>query len=95
MQFAGVSIPASTLEYLDQCRTQIWLVPKDDVPFNMTNVYSLMDPEHFPARQVFSDEFRDIFFRRYTKQGSSKYFDIWKCDARPASQTAATQILGR
>ncbi len=93
MQFAGINIPPSTLEYLDQCRTQIWLVPKDDPPFSMTNVYSLMDPEHFPQRNVFSDEFRDIFFRRYTKQGSSKYFDIWKCEARSAGQTAATQVL--
>ncbi|MGA8877715.1 MAG: hypothetical protein WB555_19405 [Candidatus Korobacteraceae bacterium] len=96
MQFAGVTIPPSTLEYLDQCRTRIWLVPKGDLPFAMVNVYSLMDPQHFPKREVFSDDFRDIFFRRYTKQGSSRYFDIWKCTTgAPNSlpQTAASQPL--
>jgi hypothetical protein len=80
MQLVGITIPASTLEYLQGCRTRIWLVPKGDQPFSMVNVYSLMDPGLFPERRVFSDEFRRIFFERYRKQPSSKYFDIWECN---------------
>jgi hypothetical protein len=81
MQLVGVPIPPSTLEYLRGCKTEIWLIPKGDQPFGMVNVYSLMAPRLFPERMVFSDEFRRIFSEKYRKQPSSKYFDIWECDA--------------
>lgn len=79
MQIAG-DIPPSTLKYLGGCKTQIWLIPKDDPPFVMLNVFSLIDPHIFPERPLFSSEFRRIFFQHYRKQGSSKYFDIWECE---------------
>ncbi|MBZ5645616.1 MAG: hypothetical protein LAN37_00160 [Acidobacteriia bacterium] len=80
MQLSGVvALPASTLEYVQQCKTQIWLIPKGDAPFSMINVYSLMDPRLLPERPVFSDEFRRLFFQRYRKQPSSQYYDIWEC----------------
>lgn len=83
MQLSGVvALPASTLEYMQHCKTQIWLIPKGDAPFSMLNVYSLMDSHLFPQRPVFSDEFRQIFLQRYRKQPSSKYFDIWECEAQ-------------
>jgi len=79
MQLSGLTIPRSTLEYLQGCKTQIWLIPRDEPPFSMPNVYSLMAPHLFPLRPLFSDEFRRIFFQQYRKQGSSQYFDIWEC----------------
>jgi hypothetical protein len=79
MQLVGIAIPPGTLEYLQECKTQIWLIPKGDRPFEMINVYSLMDRRLFPERMVFSDEFRQIFAERYRKQPASKYFDIWEC----------------
>jgi hypothetical protein len=79
MQLCGLSIPAGTLQYLQNCKTQIWLIPKNESPFSIVNVYSLMAPRLFPARHLFSEEFRQIFFLRYQKQGSSRYFDIWEC----------------
>ena len=83
MQLSGIiAIPDSTLEYLKQCKTQIWLIPKDDAPFSMLNVYSLMDSHLFPERPVFSDKFRLIFFQQYRKQPSTKYFDIWECESQ-------------
>jgi len=83
MQLSGVvAIPDSTLEYLQQCRTQIWLIPKGDAPFSMINVYSLMDSHLFPERPVFSDEFRRIFFQQYRKQPPTKYFDVWECETQ-------------
>jgi hypothetical protein len=78
-QLSGVEIPHNTLEYLQQCKTQVWLIPKGDAPFGLVNVYSLIDPRVFPERPLFSDEFRRIFFQQYRKQGSTKYFDIWEC----------------
>jgi hypothetical protein len=80
LQLSGVDIPPSTLDYLQQCKTQIWLIPKGDPPFDLVNVFSLIDPRVFPDRRMFSDEFRRIFFLRYRKQSSSKYFDIWECE---------------
>jgi hypothetical protein len=79
-QLSGLQIPRSTLEYLQQCKTQIWLIPKGDAPFDLVNVFSLIDPGLFPERRLFSDEFRRIFFQRYRKHGFSKYFDIWECE---------------
>lgn len=80
MQLSGIdNIPHGTLQYLQECRTQIWLIPKDEPPFAMVNVYSLIDPRVFPKHLLFSDEFRRIFFQQYRKQNSSKYFDIWEC----------------
>jgi len=81
MQLSGVEMPQSTLEYLRACRTQIWLIPKGDPPFAMVNIYSLIDPRAFPARQLFGDDFRRIFFQQFHKQGSSQHFDIWECAA--------------
>jgi hypothetical protein len=80
-QLAGLEIPHSTLEYVHQCKTQIWLIPKGDAPFSIVNVFSLIDPHIFPDRPLFSDGFRLAFFQQYRKQGASKYFDIWECGA--------------
>jgi hypothetical protein len=86
MQLSGVDIPRSTLEYLEQCKTQIWLIPKGEPPFVTVNVYSLMEPRVFPERSLFSDEFRGIFFRHYLKKGSSRYYDLWECGPKLGQQ---------
>jgi hypothetical protein len=72
MSLAGVDIPGSTLAYLQACKTQIWLIPPDETPFDLTG-----------NGRLFSDSFRRIFLARYQKRGSSKYYEIWKCN--PAS----------
>jgi hypothetical protein len=80
MQIVGVEMPPGTLQYLQNCKTQIWLIPKGDTPFRMENVFSQMYPERFHALPLFTDEFRGIFLKKYRKQSSSEYFDIWECD---------------
>src|SRR5579862_3900148 len=80
-QLSGLEIPHNTLEYLQQCKTQIWLIPKGDAPFSLVNVFSLIDPQIFPDHPLFSSEFRLAFFQQYRKQGASKYFDLWECGA--------------
>jgi len=79
MQLSGLDIPSSTLEYLQACKTRIWLIPKGEPPFAVVNFFSLVDIHLVPKFPLFSDQFRQIFFQRYRKQGSSKYFDIWEC----------------
>jgi hypothetical protein len=77
MQLAGLSIPQSTIDYIESCGTQIWLIPKGEAPFVLPNIYD--DPKIFPARNLFEDRFRQAFLGRYEKAGASAYFDLWIC----------------
>ena len=79
MQLSGLEIPSSTLDYLHSCRTQIWLIPNGEQPFETQNSYSLVDSRLFPPRSLFSDDFRRTFLEQYRKRESTKYFDVWQC----------------
>jgi hypothetical protein len=78
MQIFGLDIPPSTLAYIQACKTQIWLIPKGQIPFGVVNFIELLD---VPARRVplFSDQFRETFLQHYRKREPSRYFDIWEC----------------
>jgi hypothetical protein len=69
---AGIEIPDSTLAYLRACKTRIWLIPNNNTPFDLVG-----------DGHLFSDSFRRIFFERYQKRGSSKYYEIWECNPAP------------
>jgi hypothetical protein len=77
MQLSGLAIPQGTIDYIRSCQTQIWLIPKDDAPFVMPNIYA--DARVFPARNLFEDRFRQAFLQAYQKVGSSEYYDLWAC----------------
>lgn len=72
MQKAGLKIPSKTLKALDSCQIKIWLIPKGGQAFEMQN-------SHWPHNQLFSDEFKEIFLKRYEIREQSKYFDVWCC----------------
>ncbi len=78
-QLSGLALPDSTITYLKSCKTRIWLVAKNSPPFSMVTVYTLIDARVLPGALLFSDAFREVFFDRYRKQGSSRYFDVWEC----------------
>lgn len=78
MQLMGLDIPPSTLEYLQACKTQIWLIPKGETPFGLLNYLALLDT-HAHKLPLFSGQFQQIFYQQYRKQEPSKYFDIWEC----------------
>ena len=84
MGLAGVKIPASTVDYVRACNTQVWLIPKGGVPFATLNGFAKQAPEHFKdSPQLFDRPFRDAFSRRYRKTESSEFYDLWTC--RPSS----------
>jgi len=72
MQESGLDIPSQTLEALDSCQTQIWLIPKGGRPFEINNFYP-------PHNQLFSNRFRDVFLKRYKLREQTTYFDVWIC----------------
>ncbi len=43
MQIYGLDIPPSTLAYMQACKTQIWLIPKGQIPFGVVNFIELLD----------------------------------------------------
>jgi hypothetical protein len=77
MQLSGLSIPQGTIDYIESCGTQIWLIPRDEAPFVISNIYD--DPKVFPTRNLFEDRFREAFLDHYQKTGSSNYYDLWSC----------------
>jgi Dolichyl-phosphate-mannose-protein mannosyltransferase len=77
MQLSGLSIPQGTIDYIESCGTQVWLIPKDEAPFVISNIYD--DAKIFPARNLFEDRFREAFLGHYQKTGSSDYYDLWTC----------------
>ncbi|HEX3681893.1 MAG TPA: glycosyltransferase family 39 protein [Bryobacteraceae bacterium] len=79
MQMSGLAIPDATLAYVRACKTEIWLIPRDEAPFQIVNVYSREDPRLFPNWRVFDEHFRRIFLQHYRKTASTKYFDVWEC----------------
>lgn len=72
MQKSGIDIPFTTLEVLSSCRTKIWLIPKGSPPFQQPSYYP-------PNNQLFSDEFKKVFLKRYELREQTRYFDLWFC----------------
>lgn len=71
---AGLPIPAATLRALDECRADVWLVPRFGDAFVVPSAYLSDGPA-----DVFPAEFRDVFMRRYERASSTELFDIWRC----------------
>ncbi|MBD1843815.1 glycosyltransferase family 39 protein [Cyanobacteria bacterium FACHB-63] len=73
MQASGMNnTPESTLNAMRTCQTEIWLIPKENPPFQVYSYYP-------PLQKLFSDEFRKIFAAHYNRQSSSKFYDLWVC----------------
>jgi hypothetical protein len=70
-EFLGIKIPSTTLESLSSCQTKIWLIPKGDSPFQLSNYYN--------QNQVFSDELRATFLETYERRRQTNYYDLWVC----------------
>jgi hypothetical protein len=77
LQVAGIDIPDSTIQYMEQCGTAVWLIPKSEAPF------SAPDPYFGTDHPAFSQRFRDVFLTRYFKSESGPSYDVWLCKPRP------------
>ncbi|MDA1089359.1 MAG: hypothetical protein O3A85_03480 [Proteobacteria bacterium] len=67
---SGFALSKGVRTRIEECHTQIWLVPTGEAPFAMTGYY---------GNPVFDDSFKATFHRRYEKRKSFTYFDAWAC----------------
>ena len=65
-----VPITENLLAKILGCNTDIWLIPKDEVPFNMIGYY---------GAPTLDKSFKETFISSYKKINSFDYFDIWGC----------------
>jgi 4-amino-4-deoxy-L-arabinose transferase-like glycosyltransferase len=66
----GVPLPDETYRRLAGCETQIWLTPKGEAPFSLIGYYD---------QTVYDQRFRDTFAAHMSREGSGRFFDIWRC----------------
>ena len=76
-RLSGLSLPSSTLRAMTECRTQVWLVPTGASAFSVPSAYWPDGP-----RSVFSDEFREAFFRNHEWTHDTQNFAVWECRNR-------------
>ncbi len=74
---AGITMATSTIEALETCKTEIWILPATGAPFSMTNYYAT-------GRNIFGGQFGHVFSERYELVQSNKYYAVWKCRSGPS-----------
>jgi hypothetical protein len=85
MDLDKIPVPSSTIQAIDTCFIDAWLIPKNEEPFSMSNSFSTYYPKLVPPpRPLFGAAFRTAFARRYSKRGSGEFFDLWVCDTAAA-----------
>jgi hypothetical protein len=68
-QQSGMGLGKPTLDRLRDGSDGIWLIPKNEEPFLVYNLYE--------AQDLYGWEFREVFKEHYKVVGQSEYFDIW------------------
>jgi hypothetical protein len=71
---AGVRLPAATIAALRRCEWTIWLIPRGAEPFDARNEY-----RQAAGAPLFPEAFRQAFREKYERDGSTRYFDVWRC----------------
>jgi hypothetical protein len=64
-------------QIFEDCKIDIWLIPKGTVPFRMANWID--EIPHTERKQLFDQQLRNSFLNNYDLINSSKFFDIYKC----------------
>jgi hypothetical protein len=73
MQAAGLkNTPDATVDAIAACKTQIWLIPKNNKPFDLHNFYP-------PLQKLFNDQFRQVFRKRHRRIQQTQFYDVWAC----------------
>lgn len=70
MQYSDLKIPDSTIKEIEAGRVKIWLIPKGESPFTLTNYYN-------HKLLLFDENFRNAFSANYKLAEQTKYFDLW------------------
>ena len=71
MNMWKIPLSDDLLAMMRGCNTDIWLIPNDEKPFQMTGYYGV---------PTLDRAFADTFLASYTKLNSFKYFDVWACN---------------
>jgi len=67
--------PFSKVEHIKRCKTDVWLIPKDEKPFAMQN--------YFKPEPAFWPEYMQTFVNSYEKRRSFDFYDVWQCRDKP------------
>ena len=67
---AGLEISEGTFKAIENGKVGMWLVPRNQKPFQKTNWYA-------PHDVIFPERFLDYFVEHYTRQGHTRFFDLW------------------
>lgn len=65
-----VRIADAVIDGMRHCRTDIWLIPKDEEPMKMVGYYNTV---------VVDDRLRNAFLANYLRINQSMFFDVWAC----------------
>ena len=77
MDLSGLPLPQATLDAMQNCAIDIWLIPRDTVPFSMVSFYFLSGEK--APRDVFPHQLREAFLSNYRKSAQSRFYDSWTC----------------
>lgn len=70
--FWGLELSQATLDMIERCQTDIWLIPAGELPYAWYGYY---------GNDTYGQPFRDSFARAFEKTESRTYFDIYRCRA--------------
>jgi len=68
----GIELSQATLNMIETCQTDIWLIPVGERPYAWYGYY---------GKDTYGQPFRDSFTRSFQKTESRTYFDIYRCRA--------------
>jgi hypothetical protein len=73
-QLSGMELPPATYQAIRSCAVSTWLIPKAGNPFDIRNDYPSTG-----YKQSFAPEFIAAFDAAYQRDGSTEYYDVWRC----------------
>jgi hypothetical protein len=73
-QIEGLGVPKATIEAIEACRVDYWLIPTGESPFASLNSYAAVF-----MRPLFPENFRKAFAAAYRRVAITGYYDVWAC----------------
>lgn len=74
MGLTGMGVTAATVELIEECAVESWLLPRGAAPFVMAGYYQ-------PHRNLFGDGLPIAFTASHSPAYSTQSFTIWRCAA--------------
>ncbi len=84
---AGLEISEGTFKAIKNGKVSMWLVPRNQQPFQKTNWYP-------PHEGIFPKRFLKVFTDNYSKLACTRYFDLWFWDGLQIDPAARKLAAG-